>query len=195
LGARSINLIAGVDEAGRGPLAGPVVASAVILRPDRVPAGIQDSKQLGSGARSRLFEAILKDAVAVAVGVVSARTIDRMNILQATMLAMTRALGSLAVEPECVLVDGNRLPELDIPAIAMVGGDRRSVSIAAASIVAKVMRDRFMERLDTVYPRYDLGRNKGYGTRAHIEALAKFGPTRVHRYSFQPVAGMMGGWR
>jgi ribonuclease HII len=190
---RGVRLIAGVDEAGRGPLAGPVVACAVILRPERVPPGIRDSKQLSPDERTYLCEAIRRDAIAVGTGVIQARGIDRINILQATMLAMTRAVRDLDVEPECVMVDGNRLPDLGIPVIGLVGGDRRCLSIGAASIVAKVTRDRFMERMDAIYPRYRFRLNKGYGTRDHLDALKKYGPTRVHRYSFEPVAGIVEG--
>ena len=188
-----MTLIAGVDEAGRGPLAGPVVACAVILRADRIPPGIADSKQLSPQRRAYLYEAIRRDAIAIGTGVVPARGIDRMNILRATMVAMSQAVKGLNVDPECIMVDGNRLPEFDIPAIAVVGGDRRCISIAAASIIAKVTRDRFMDRMDTIYPRYRFKANKGYGTRDHIEALRRHGPTRVHRYSFEPVAEMVGG--
>lgn len=190
-------LIAGVDEAGRGPLAGPVVASAVILDPGRVPEGIKDSKQLSAATRHRLYDAIMREARAVGTGVVSAPAIDSMNILEATMLAMAEAVGSLAIRPDCVLIDGPSLPWLDVPAVGIKGGDRKCLSIAAASIVAKVTRDRFMERMDSIYPRYLFGIHKGYGTRAHMDALSRYGPTRLHRFSFEPVASIINSraWR
>ncbi len=184
-------LIAGVDEAGRGPLAGPVVASAVILYPDRLPAGLRDSKLLSAARRERLYELIMRDACAVGTALVSAHAIDSMNILEATMLAMAEAVGSLAIEPGCVLVDGTRAPHIEAPSASIVGGDRKCLSIAAASIVAKVTRDRFMERMDYIYPRYSFAAHKGYGTREHIDALRRFGPTRIHRLTFEPVAGMV----
>ncbi len=188
----SSGLIAGVDEAGRGPLAGPVVASAVILAPERLPVGIKDSKQLSPGRRDDLYRVIMREALAVGTGVVSAHAIDSMNILEATMLAMTEAVRSLAVQPDVVLIDGTRVPDIGIPAASVIGGDRKCVSIAAASIVAKVTRDAFMERMDSIYPRYRFRVHKGYGTREHIDALHLYGPTRLHRYSFEPVRGMVG---
>jgi ribonuclease HII len=184
-------LIAGVDEAGRGPLAGPVVASAVILNPGRIPEGIKDSKQLGPARRDRLYRAIMDEALAVGTGVVSATAIDFMNILEATMLAMAEAVRSLAEQPGFVLVDGNGVPEIAVPAGSVIGGDRQCVSIAAASIVAKVTRDKFMERMDSFYPRYRFGAHKGYGTREHIDAIRRYGPTRFHRFSFEPVKGIV----
>jgi len=187
----SSGLIAGVDEAGRGPLAGPVVASAVILAPGRIPAGIKDSKQLSPGRRDDICRLIMREALAVGTGVVSARAIDSMNILEATMLAMAEAVRSLAAQPAFVLIDGTGVPDMDIPAAGVIGGDCKCVSIAAASIVAKVTRDAFMERMDSVYPRYRFRIHKGYGTRGHIDALHRYGPTRLHRFSFEPVRGMV----
>lgn len=187
LRGKGLHLIAGVDEAGRGPLAGPVVASAVILRPDHVPSGIRDSKQLTPLQREHLYEKIRASALAIGIGIVSARAIDRVNILEATMWAMTEALHSLRVRCDCAIVDGNALPELPIPVIAVVKGDSRCISVAAASVVAKVTRDRLMECMDVLYPRYYFRSNKGYGTRHHLEALKKYGPTRIHRLSFEPV--------
>jgi ribonuclease HII len=187
----SSGLIAGVDEAGRGPLAGPVVASAVILSPEAIPEGIKDSKQLSPRRREELYHMILREALAVGTGVVSAPAIDFMNILEATMLAMAEAVNSLSAQPGFVLVDGTGAPMTGIPAASVVGGDRKCVSIAAASIVAKVTRDAFMERMDSFYPRYSFRTHKGYGTREHIDAIRRFGPTRLHRFSFEPVRGMV----
>jgi ribonuclease HII len=186
--------IAGVDEAGRGPLAGPVVAGAVILRPDRVPLGIKDSKKLSPRQRSRLSEEIRQTAISVGIGIVSAGAIDRINILQATRWAMTEALRSLKAEYQCVIVDGRKaLPEARVPVIGMVKGDMRCISVAAASIVAKVARDRLMDHMDLLYPRYRFSDHKGYGTKAHVEALRRFGPTRIHRLSFEPVSSAFEG--
>jgi ribonuclease HII len=180
-------LVVGVDEAGRGPLAGPVVASAVILEDDQIPWGITDSKKLSHTKRLEMYCAIMQSAVSVSVGVVSARSIDRMNILRATLLAMSTAVNSLDTRPDCAIVDGNAVPDLPIPVIAIVKGDERCFSVAAASIVAKVTRDTIMERLDIFYPRYAFRNNKGYGTRQHIAALRAHGPTRLHRLTFEPV--------
>ena len=184
--------MAGVDEAGRGPLAGPVVAAAVILSPGNIPAGIDDSKKLTARARARAFEEIADAAVSMAVGISSPGTIDRVNILQASLLAMKQAVDSLEVRPGCIIVDGRQVPEVDIPALAVVRGDSRSVSVAAASIVAKVVRDRIMEELHAVYPCYCFSSNKGYGTSEHLEALRTLGPTRMHRFSFEPVERSLG---
>jgi ribonuclease HII len=186
--------VAGIDEAGRGPLAGPVVASAVILDPDNVPPGINDSKKLSPRKRSCLSEEIKRTAISVGIGIVSARAIDRINILQATRWAMTEALLSLNAEYGCVIVDGRKaLPEAGVPVIGMIKGDLRCVTVAAASIVAKVARDRLMDHMDVLYPRYRFCDHKGYGTRAHVEALRKYGPTRIHRLSFEPVWSVLGG--
>jgi ribonuclease HII len=186
-------MVAGVDEAGRGPLAGPVVAAAVILDPDHLPGGVRDSKTLTAARRLRIFTQIKKSAVAVGVGIVSAHAIDRVNILEASKWAMTEAVESLKTRCDCVIVDGRALPEMAVPVVGIVKGDARCVSVAAASIVAKVTRDRLMETMDLLYPRYSFRSNKGYGTRVHIEALKKFGPTRIHRFSFEPVANALGG--
>ncbi|MFQ3665055.1 MAG: ribonuclease HII [Sphingomonadaceae bacterium] len=181
-------VIFGVDEVGRGPLAGPVVAAAVLLRPG-APAGIQDSKALSAAARARLAAAI-RESCAVALGSACVAEIDAMNILAATMLAMRRAVLRLARAvgaPSAVLVDGNRLPPLPFPCRAIVGGDASEPAIAAASIVAKVARDRAMVALDPRHPAYGFAAHKGYGTAAHLAALARFGPTAHHRRSFAPV--------
>jgi ribonuclease HII len=184
--------VAGVDEAGRGPLAGPVVAAAVILSPDRIPSGVDDSKKLTARARARAFIEITDLAVSVGVGISSPGTIDRVNILEASLLAMKHAVLSLEVTPDFIIVDGRQVPDVDVPALAVVRGDSRCVSVAAASIVAKVVRDRIMEELDAVYPCYCFSRNKGYGTSAHLEALRTHGPTRMHRFSFGPVERSLG---
>lgn len=190
---RSI-LVAGVDEAGRGPLAGPVVAAAVcfpgLALPPAVRSLIDDSKKLTPARRDAAFVAIL-EAGTVGTGAASVAEIDRLNILRATMLAMQRAVAALAVPPAAVLVDGNRAPDLPCPARPVVGGDRRSLSIAAASIVAKVTRDRIMARLAAEHPGYGWERNAGYGVAAHRAALAALGPTLHHRRTFAPVREML----
>jgi len=180
-------LCAGVDEAGRGPLAGPVVAAAVILDPTAIPAGLADSKQLSPGRRDALAARIRESALAWSLAWADAAEIDTLNILHATMLAMRRAVLGLAVRPHHVQIDGNRCPRLDCTVEAIVGGDARVQAISAASIVAKVTRDRYMERLDAVYPGYGFERHKGYPTRSHREALADLGPCPAHRRSFRPV--------
>jgi len=177
--------IAGVDEAGRGPLAGPVVASAVIFPPDVSIAGIRDSKQLTPKRREELFREIQNRALAFATGIVSEKEIDRINILQATFKAMRMAIGSLSIRPEHVFIDGLPLPEKIYPQTPIVRGDRRSFSIAAASIVAKVTRDRMMVAYDEIYPQYGFARHKGYGTKQHVEAIRKYGLCEIHRKSFR----------
>ena len=180
--------LAGVDEAGRGPLAGPVYAAAVILDPQVSIPGIDDSKRLSPARREAVEKIIRHHAISFALARVEAFDIDRINILQATMKAMRDALLSLDPLPRRALIDGNRCPQpLPFPAQAIIGGDRLVVSIGAASILAKVARDRAMIDLDRLYPRYGFARHKGYGTRAHLEALRSFGPSPVHRHSFAPV--------
>lgn len=178
--------IAGIDEAGRGPWAGPVVAAAVILDPDRIPNGITDSKALNEEKRDLLFRKIMEKAQ-VGVGVAEVERIDRENILQATLWAMGEAVRNLSSSPKMALVDGNRLPQLSCPAQALVKGDARCLSIAAASIIAKVTRDRTMIALAKSYPDYGFERHKGYGTAEHRAALDKHGVTPIHRRSFGPV--------
>ncbi|MCU0831629.1 MAG: ribonuclease HII [Rhizobiaceae bacterium] len=187
--AQGTGLVAGVDEAGRGPLAGPVVAAAVILDPCNIPCGLDDSKVLPALRRETLFDAILVTSLAVSVASSNAETIDRTNILAATMVAMRRAVVALSVPPGHVLVDGNRLPDhLPCTASAMVKGDGRSVSIAAASIIAKVMRDRMMIRADAALPEFGFLDHKGYGAERHRAALAHHGGVhRLHRFSFAPL--------
>ena len=179
--------LAGVDEVGRGPLAGPVVAAAVILPMTGVPEGMDDSKKLSATARERLA-ALIRECALVGVGIVEAGEIDRINILQATMRAMALAVAALPARPGHVLVDGNWLPPWDYPATAVVKGDGRSPSIAAASIVAKVARDAIMVAAAESWPGYEWASNKGYGSAAHLRALAELGPTPFHRRSFAPVA-------
>jgi ribonuclease HII len=181
---RGITRVAGVDEAGRGPLAGPVVAAAVVLEPGARIAGVDDSKRLPPEERERLFDVIRGRAVGVAVAVVDHVTIDRINILQATRLAMKQALTALDVEPELVLTDFVSVPDLRCPQRNLVEGDRRSASVAAASIIAKVTRDRIMEEADREFPVYGFGRHKGYATPEHRDALERHGPCALHRRTF-----------
>ena len=187
LGSRPI---AGVDEAGRGPWAGPVVAAAVILDPDRIPANIDDSKVLDEDSRAYLYKRIMKVAI-VAVGIADVNRIDRDNILGATLWAMTQAVSQLADEPKLVLVDGNRAPRLSMSSRTIVKGDAKCLSIAAASIVAKVTRDRLMMELARDYPGYGFERHMGYSVPEHFAALARLGPCIHHRRSFAPVAAKL----
>ncbi len=181
--------MAGVDEAGRGPLAGPVSAAAVLLDPAAVPPGIDDSKALTAEKRDALFDAILGSALAVGIGLAPAAEIDAVNIRQATFAAMRRAVRALGIAPDHLLVDGRDLPPgLPCPARALVRGDALSLSIAAASIVAKVTRDRLMARLDLDHPAYGFRAHKGYPTAAHRDAILRYGPTPYHRLSFGSVA-------
>ncbi len=180
--------VAGIDEAGRGPLAGPVYAAAVILDPARLPRGVDDSKAMTAEARDKMFDKIMERALAVGIGVASVAEIDEINILQATMLAMRRATEGLAIAPAHAFVDGNRAPTLSCPVETIIDGDAKSMSIAAASIIAKVTRDRVMRALDSEHPYYQWAQNKGYGTADHLVALGLLGPTVHHRHSFAPVA-------
>lgn len=181
-------LSAGVDEAGRGPLAGPVCAAAVILNPDDVPDGIADSKRLSAARRERLAIEIQARAVASAVVFVGVADIDRINILQASLLAMRQAIEALSIAPAMALIDGNRCPaDLACAARAIVQGDRLVPAISAASILAKVARDQEMQRLDRLHPGYGFAKHKGYGTSEHLAALDRLGPCQAHRRSFAPV--------
>jgi ribonuclease HII len=183
--------IAGVDEAGRGPLAGPVVAAAVILDRKRIPKGLNDSKQMQAEAREEAYARIFDMALAVGVGEASVDEIDLVNIRQATHFAMARAVRALVLAPQFALVDGNDAPALPCSCDTLVEGDGRSVSIAAASIVAKVTRDRMMRALHEEFPHYGWRTNKGYGTEEHLEALTRVGPCRHHRRSFGPVHNIL----
>jgi ribonuclease HII len=185
-------LLAGVDEAGRGPLAGPVVASAVILRPDDPIEGLADSKKLSARRRDELASAIRQRSLSWSVAWATPAEIDELNILAATMLAMRRAIENLSVTPRGVQVDGNRLPNLSFGDVnlegeAIVGGDDKVPAISAASIIAKTTRDGIMEFLDRIHPEYEFARHKGYGTQIHCERLRQHGPCEQHRYSFAPV--------
>jgi ribonuclease HII len=179
--------VAGVDEVGRGPLAGPVVAAAVILAPDRRIRGLADSKLLVAERREELFRVIQERALAVGVGIVDHETIDRVNILEATRMAMRRALAGLAVQPELVITDFVRLPDLPCPQRNLVDGDARCASVAAASIVAKVTRDHIMVEADSRFPQYGFARHKGYATPEHLAALDRHGPCPLHRRTFAGV--------
>ena len=179
--------VCGVDEAGRGPLAGPVVAAAVILTPARIPEGLNDSKALSSKQRELLLNMIEKNAI-IGIGISEPEEIDRINILGATLIAMKRAVLALPELPDMALIDGNKCPDLPCEAQTIVKGDSRSLSIAAASIVAKVTRDSLMVEADARFPGYGLAGHKGYPTKSHIEALKRLGATPIHRRSFKPVS-------
>jgi ribonuclease HII len=191
---RGITFIAGVDEVGRGPLAGPVVAGAVVLHPGHRSAWlsrVRDSKQLAPKARSDIAACIWDDAVAASVAFVSERTIDRIGIAEAARQAMIQAVGDLQWRPHHLIIDAFRLPACSIPQTAIIRGDSISPSVACASIIAKVARDRFMEDQDALYPEYGFRRNKGYATRHHLEALRRLGPSLPHRRSFAPIREMV----
>ncbi len=181
-------LIAGIDEAGRGPLAGPVIAAAVILNPDAPILGLADSKKLTEKQREYLFKLIQEQALAWSIGRAEADEIDKVNILQATFLAMQRAVAGLHLVPQLALVDGNQDPKLFCPTKTIVNGDRTEPAISAASIIAKVTRDREMVLLDQQFPQYGFAQHKGYPTKNHVQALKKFGPCVLHRRSYAPVA-------
>ena len=176
--------ICGVDEAGRGPLAGPVFAAAVILPEDYEIDGLNDSKKLSEKKREKLYDEIIEHALAYSVQSCDNNVIDEINILEATMLAMKTAVERLGIKPDIVFVDGNRLPKLEVPAEYVIKGDATSASIAAASILAKVSRDRFMYEMDKKYPEYCFEKHKGYPTKLHYEKIREFGPSEIHRLSF-----------
>lgn len=187
-----MSLIAGLDEVGRGCIAGPVIAAAVVFPEDMPPLeGLADSKQLSPAQRRKLVGSIQERAVAWAIGRAEVAEIDRLNILQASLLAMRRAFAGLAIEPERALVDGNRCPALPCPTQAVIGGDRTVPSISAASILAKVFRDREMTVLDSLFPGYGLAEHKGYPTAAHRHALERLAPSPIHRRSFGPVRRLL----
>ena len=186
------SLIAGVDEVGRGPLVGDVVTAAVILDPNQPIAGLTDSKKLSEKKRLALFPEIQQKALAWSIGRCSAQEIDQLNIFQATMLAMQRAVAGLAIQPDLVLIDGNKVPTLLMEAQAVVKGDLRVAQISAASIIAKVVRDQEMEALDKIYPQFGFAQHKGYPTKAHFAAIEQYGVIEQHRRSFAPVKRALG---
>lgn len=182
---RGYKLIAGIDEAGRGPLAGPVVAAAVILSPDYENTEIKDSKQLSARKRERLYEIIKQDALSIGLGVAEASIVDAVNVLQATLIAMKEAISNLSITPDYLLIDGTHRIFLSIPQETIVRGDSLSLSVASASIIAKVSRDRIMEIYHRQFPQYNFLKNKGYGTGEHREAIKKYGHCKIHRRSFR----------
>ena len=182
--AQGCKVICGVDEAGRGPLAGPVCAAAVILPPELEIPGLNDSKKLSDAKRRALFDVITEQAVAYGICIVDEKRIDEINILQATFEAMQGALDQLTVRPELALIDGNRARDFGLPVETVIGGDGKSANIAAASILAKVTRDRYMEQQAELYPQYGFETHKGYGTKRHYAALTAYGPCPLHRQSF-----------
>ena len=184
-------VVAGVDEAGRGPLAGPVAVAAVILPHEAHLPHINDSKKLSAAVREALYEQIVSAAISYHVTLIDAETIDRMNILQATRMGMYEAIASLSPTPEEVLIDAVELPKLTMPSNSIIKGDAKSASIAAASILAKVTRDHLMEQYDTEYPHYGFAKHKGYGTQEHIDAIRKYGVCPIHRKSFEPIRSML----
>ena len=183
---KGINLIGGIDEVGRGPLIGPVVAACVILPKNYKLDGLTDSKKLSEKKRDKFYDILMKDAVSIGIGIVGEKEIDELNIYQATKKAMTLAVDNMKIKPEHILVDAMPL-ELDIPTTSIIKGDAKSITIAAASVIAKVTRDRMLEELDKKYPMYDLKHNKGYPTKKHLEALKEYGITKYHRLSYGPV--------
>lgn len=187
LNEKGITLIAGVDEVGRGPLIGPVVAAAVILPKDYHLEGLTDSKRLSEKKREYFYEIIKKEAISIGIGVVDEKKIDEINIYEATKVAMKEAINNLDVKPEHILIDAMPL-DLDIPTTSIIKGDLLSITISAASVIAKVTRDHMLYVIDKEYPMYDLKNNKGYGTKKHIEAIKKYGITKYHRLSYKPVS-------
>lgn len=181
---KGFKTVCGVDEAGRGPLAGPVYAAAVILPVETEIAGLNDSKKLSEKKREELFDIINDVAISVSVGTASEKEIDEINILNATFLAMKRAVEGLEISPDYAIIDGNRAPNLEIPTETVVKGDGKVMSVAAASIIAKVSRDRFMLKMAEQYPEYQFEKHKGYGTRLHYEMIEKYGVSSIHRKSF-----------
>lgn len=182
--SQGYSFVCGVDEAGRGPLAGPVYAAAVILPDGVIPEGVNDSKKLSEKKRESLFDIITVEALDYSIAYATAEEIDDINILQATFLAMKRAIAGLKMKADYAMIDGNRMPPLDIPGETIVKGDANSASIAAASILAKVSRDRFMLKMAEKYPRYQFEKHKGYGTKLHYQMLDEYGPSEIHRQTF-----------
>ncbi len=185
-----VSLICGVDEAGRGPLAGPVCAAAVILPRNIEIVGLNDSKKLSEKSREKLYDEICEKAMSFGIAFASVEEIEEFNILNAAMLAMNRAIAQLEPQPELALIDGNRSSAIEINSRCVIKGDAKCADIAAASILAKVTRDRIMERLDKLFPAYGFAHNKGYGSGAHMQAIAEFGATKWHRRSYEPVKSM-----
>ena len=185
-----IELIAGVDEVGRGPLIGSVICACVILPKDYYNEEINDSKKISEKKREKLYDIIIENAISIGIGESTEDVIDEINILNATKRAMKEAINNCSVKPEYVLIDAVKL-DIDIPSTSIIKGDAKSQSIAAASIVAKVTRDRMMYKLDKIHPEYELGKNKGYGTKKHIEAIKKYGILKEHRKTFEPIKSMI----
>lgn len=181
---QGFKVVCGIDEAGRGPLAGPVYAAAVILKKGQTIEGVNDSKKLSEKKREALYNKIIDECLAYAIGVADEKEIDEINILQATFLAMKRAVDGLSIKPDCALVDGNQIPPLDCSVSTIIKGDSKSESIAAASILAKVARDRYMLEMAQKYPQYCFEKHKGYGTKLHYEMIEKYGICDIHRKSF-----------
>lgn len=181
---QGFKVVCGIDEAGRGPLAGPVYAAAVILKKGQTIEGVNDSKKLSEKKREALYNKIIDECLAYAIGVADEKEIDEINILQATFLAMKRAVDGLSIKPDCALVDGNQIPPLDCSVTTVIKGDSKSESIAAASILAKVARDRYMLEMAQKYPQYCFEKHKGYGTKLHYEMIEKYGICDIHRKSF-----------
>lgn len=190
---KGVNLIAGVDEVGRGPLYGPVVTAAVILPRMYKLEGLTDSKKLTPKQRDKFYDIIMDDAISVSIGSCSHERIDEINIYEATKEAMYEAISGLEVKPEHILIDAMKLENLDIPSTSIIKGDLKSESIAAASVIAKVTRDRMMDEDALIYPEYGLDRHKGYATKAHIEAISKYGVLEKHRKTFEPVKSIING--
>lgn len=191
LWSRDLRFLAGVDEVGRGPLAGPVLAAAVVFEKGTRVEGVKDSKKLSPRRREELYEEIVENCLSYGIGTMEHDTIDYMNIRRASFEAMKLAISALSVTPDYVLVDGYAIPDLGIPQSGIIRGEDHSMSIAAASIIAKVYRDRLMELYDTAYPEYGFARNKGYATPQHLEALRSYGPCRIHRKSFRPTRELL----
>lgn len=187
--SQGFQVIAGIDEVGRGPLAGPVVAAAVILPPNCKIKGLNDSKKIPKKKHEEIYQAVLDQALSVGLGIMDNQTIDRVNIYEATKLAMTEAVAQLKIKPDYLLIDAMKL-DLPLPQQSIIKGDANSLSIAAASIVAKVTRDKMMAEFDQIYPGYDFAQNAGYGTKLHLEGLDKYGVTPIHRRSFEPIKSM-----
>lgn len=188
---KGISLIGGVDEVGRGPLVGPVVAACVILPPNYELPGLDDSKKLSEKKRDKYYDIIIKDAVSVGIGIVDAKKIDEINILEASRLAMKLAIEDLDVKPEYILSDAMKLDNIDIPYEAIIHGDALSLSIAAGSVIAKVTRDRMMYELDKKYPEYGFAQHKGYPTKKHLENIAKYGVLENYRFTYKPVSDLI----